>query len=102
MIYIRLCITQKTFSITGKDGLLWLYTAENNRFLGKKACGKCQWGLPQFCVFLSEKKKKKSFLLFGSNVDYYCQSEVSEYESADSLLVKGVWNGKLKVFIAKV
>lgn len=48
------------------------------------------------------KKKKKSFLLFGSNVDYYCQSEVSEYESADSLLVKGVWNGKLKVFIAKV
>lgn len=40
--------------------------------------------------------------MFGSNVDYYCQSEVSEYESADSLLVKGVWNGKLKVFIAKV
>lgn len=48
------------------------------------------------------KKKKKSFLLFGSSVDYYCKSEVSEYESADSLLVKGVWNGKLKVFIAKV
>lgn len=48
------------------------------------------------------KKKKKSFLLFGSNVDYYCQSEVSEYESADSLLVKGVQNGKLRVSIAKV
>lgn len=54
-----------------------------------------------FACFCQE-KKKKSFLLFGSNVDYYCQSEVSEYESADSLLVKGVQNGKLRVSIAKV
>jgi len=37
---------------------------------------------------------------FPSSVGYYCQREGSEQESADSLLVNSVQNGKLKVSVA--